>query len=438
MLLTHLQSGLVQRGAKLFGSLLIYMVLASCGGGGGGGGAVTPAPTPTPPPGNGGDGDGGDGGDGGGLTGDDARRAVLRDIAEDIILPALQDFDTQAATLQTATETLVASPTDTAALTAAREAWEAAMSSWQRNEVLQVGPAGRSTNPDMVVGGQDFRDFVYSWPVTLDTCALESAALNSAAVNGNTSINITGLGAIEHLLYTDVPPAACADQPSTAQRMEHVQRLADRTGVVATSLLNRWDPAMGDFVEQWSAAGDTSTLYAAPQEALDALSVALFYVERQAKDRKIAFTTGIGATGLTCTNASSCPEFLESPLSSQSGANIRTNVQVFRDLFTGVSDGMGINDLLEGIDRGELATELVEQLDLVLDSINDIESGAGFDEAVRNVADRTDCVNASGNNSGIPVCVLHGLISDAMDTFRGPIVSALGLAIPQSSAGDND
>lgn len=404
---------------------ILALLLTACGGGGGGGSSPPPpAPPPPPPP---------------PVVGDDARRAVLSSIGDEIILPSLRGFDTDATALQTAVMTLAATPSDPTAVDQTRSAWQTAMASWQRNEVLQVGPAGRSTNPDMVAGGQDFREFIYSWPFTLDVCALEAAADNGDPVDGNTPINITGLGALEHLLFTDTPPASCAAQPDAAARASHASRLADRIALLSSSLLDRWEPGSDNFLEQWSTAGlSTSVTYSRPQDALDALSIALFYAEKITKDRKIALPTGLPATGLTCSDPVACPEFLESRVAERSGANLQVNLQTFRDVFTGVNGGMGVNDLLIGIGRQDLADEIVAELDIALAFLADIENGIGFDAEVAAITDRTECTNAFSASAGLPPCALLGHVKTAMDTFRGPIVAALGLAVPSSAAGDND
>ncbi|MEM8547751.1 MAG: imelysin family protein [Pseudomonadota bacterium] len=422
---TTFRSGL---SSMRFGAVIASLIiLAGCGGGGGGGSTPVAGP-PTPPPSNPPP-----------VSGDDARRAVLADIGNEIILPALQAFDTNATGLQTATAAHAAAPTDAATKTAAQTAWNTAMDAWQRNEVLQVGPAGRSTNPDAVAGGQDFRDFIYSWPFTLDFCALEQAALDGDAVTSATPINITGLGALEYLLYTDMADASCAAQPDAAARAAHAERLADRIALLATSLLGRWDPAGGNFLEQWSTAGEsTSVVYPAPQDALDALSVALFYGEKITKDRKVAQPAGLPATGLVCSQPISCPEFLESPLSERSGRNLIINFETFRDVFTGLNGGMGMNELLTGIDRDDLATEIITGLDAALVQLEAIEMTGGFDAAVAAIANRDECVNAFSASSGVPPCALLGFMKTAMDTFRGPIVASLNLAVPQTAAGDND
>lgn len=380
------------------------------------------------------------GGPGGnpGMVGDDARRAVLADIGSDIILPALRDFAADADALQAAVAAHAAAPVDPAARTAAQSAWRVAMQSWQRNEVLQVGPAGRSTGIDVTPGGANLRGQIYSFPF-LTPCAVEDAALNNQPVNESTAINIRGLGAIEYLLFqqginSDCPPGPGADL--VTRRAQHAQRLADFISGVADDLVSRWEPSGGNFLAQWQTAGSGSTVYLRPQEALDALSVALFYVEKDTKDDKIADPTGIGASQLTPCPTISCPERLESPLSLSSGANIRENVQVFRDVFTGVEGGMGINDLLRGIGRDDLADSLLTALDATLVQLAGVEPD--FDTAVANIPDRAECINASANRSGLPVCALHGDIKAAMDIFRAPIVSALSLATPNRAAGDND
>ncbi|MEO0973222.1 MAG: imelysin family protein [Pseudomonadota bacterium] len=417
-------------GLRFAGPLAVTLILAACGGGGGGGdGGVAQPPDPDPAPDN----------DPPPETGDDARRVVLSDIGTAIIVPSLEDFDMMATGLQAAAAAVEAAPGDVPTADAAKAAWNTAMTSWQRAEVLQVGPAGRSTNPDAVAGGQDLRDFIYSWPFTLDTCAIEAAAANGDAVDGTTPINITGLGAIEHLLFTDAPDPACASQPDAAARAAHLSRLADRVALLATSLLERWDPTADNYLEQWSTAGlESSVIYSRPQDALDALSIALFYVEKQTKDRKVALPTGLPVTDLNCADPIACPEFLESRLSRRTGQNLVVNFEAFRDLFTGVDGGMGVNDLLIGIDRQDLADQIIAEVDDVLALLAQIEGDMGFDAAVEAITDNDECVNAFSSSSGLPPCALLGVMKTALDTFRGPVVSALGLAVPSAAAGDND
>jgi hypothetical protein len=114
------------------------------------------------------------------------------------------------------------------------------------------------------------------------------------------------------------------------------------------------------------------------------------------------------------------------------------NTQAFRDIFTGAGGGMGLNDLLIGIDREDIATTLIQQLDLVLVRLEAIEASDGFDASVEAVDNRTECTNAFSSSSGVAPCALLGEIKTALDTFRIDVVAALNLSIPDSAAGDND
>ena len=405
--------------------LLGVLALAACGGGGGGGS------------GNGGGG-GGDDDDDDDVVGDEARRMVLSDIGENVIVPALRAFAGEAAELKVAVDAHAAAPADPAALDSARAAWREAMTSWQYNEPLQVGPAGLSSGLDETPGGLDLRSFIYAFPL-LNVCTIEQLAADDVEVTAGSSIETTGLGALEFLLFNEeADPCGLGTPPTPEQRAAYAASAADRILDVANDLVDRWEPAGGGFLNEWSTAGDGSSVYAMPQDALDALSVALFYVEKDTKDDKIADPTGIGATGLADCPDVSCPERLESHLSRHSGENIRANVQAFLDVFTGVGGGTGMNDLLVGIDRQDLADQITQELQDVLGQMSNVTPD--FDTAVENIPDETECINASANPTpdGLAPCALHGYARIAMDTFRGPIVAALSLATPDRAAGDND
>lgn len=382
---------------------------------------------------------GGGGGGGGSMEGDDARRAVLADIANDTILPRIDTFKTDADALATALTAYAAALTPANQL-AAEDAWRAAMASASFLEPLQVGPAAMGSE----MGGENLRDLIYSWPQRSEGL-IRSNTCDGANVVGNRSDDI-GLAAIEYVLFsTDVfadTQTNCNSTNETQLRADYARKVADFTALQAAELQDSWAPTGENFLAEWSNAGAGSNVYSSPQEALNALSVALFYVEKQTKDSKIACPTGIGASGLSCTGNDTSR--VEHPDARVSLASMRNNVQVFRDAFTGVNGGMGINDLLIGINRQDLADEIVAELDTVLNHLdNRIGPNAdGFETAVAAINDANACSNASANPNGgaanPAACSLHGLIKIAMDTFRGPIVASLSLQTPDSAAGDND
>ncbi|ASJ73351.1 imelysin family protein [Granulosicoccus antarcticus] len=372
------------------------------------------------------------------LVGDDVRRLILTDIGDDIFMPALRDFSAKAQTLDLAVTEHAGSPTDATLKNAAQLAWREAMHSWQYLEPLQLGPAGLSTGLDGTRGGADLRSDIYSFPL-LNTCTIEELASNDLSVSEGSAANATGLGALEFLLFNEQSDPCSLGTPATAaQRANYAASAALRVHNVADDLLQRWEPDGGNFLGEWNTAGLTSEFYSLPQNALNALSVALFYVDKATKDVKIANPTGIGASDLPACDTISCPERLESRLSGSSGDNIQANVQVFYDVFNGVDNGRGLNDLLRGIDRDDLADEITAELDAVLEHLDTMQPQ--FDLAVEAITDADACINGTANPGpeAPAACALHGYLKIAMDTFRGPIAASLSLAAPNSAAGDND
>lgn len=403
------------------GLLAMSLSLAACGGGGGGGGGGDPTPTPTPAP----------------MLGDEARRAVLKDLGEDLIYPELQAFSQRAEALDVAVAAWAADVANSGLRGAAQSAWRDAMASWQRNEALQVGPAGLSSGLDATPGGEDLRDRIYAYPLR-NECAVEQLAQQNVTVTAGSSIEVTGLGALAFLLFVDeVNPCGLGSPATPQQRAAYAASAADRVAVVAQTLRDRWDPEGGNFLSQWSNAGLSGSMmfYMRPQDALDALSVSLFYTEKETKDRKIACPTGIGATGLTC--PASDVARVEFPRARFSTEAIRANVQAFRDAFSGVGGGLGINALLEGIERSDIADDLMVELDATLALIDTLDPD--FEAEVAAISDSTACTNAASAASGEPTaCALQGQIKRAMDLFRTDVVGALSLATPDRAAGDND
>ncbi|WP_420428441.1 imelysin family protein [Algiphilus sp.] len=404
------------------------LALAACGGGGGGGG--------------------GSGGNGGGpALGDDARRMVLADIADNVILPTLRDLDADAAALATAVDAHAsADGADDAALTAARNAWLEASDSLQRAEVLQLGPAATSGTGDPQPGAMDIRDQIYSYPDSND-CIVDNSAFADEDVDASTRLSAKGMDALEYLLFfegenTDCPPPDGVDL--AASRASYAAKVARFTADQASLLRQEWEPSGDDFRGTFANAGDGSMTYNRPQDALDALSLALFYVEKQSKDRKIACPTGIGASGLSCPG----PDVsrVEYPNARASGDALRANYETFRDVFQGVDGDMGINTLLESIGREDLVQDLNTALTAALDLIDRVENElGGFEAAVEAIGSSDACSSAAGaaedpaQAATAPLaCALQGRVKTVTTIFRADIVNALSLATPQAAAGDND
>lgn len=365
----------------------------------------------------------------------DARRAILSDIGAFVILPTLRALAIDTEALATAAAAWAASPGDAAALNAAQAAWATAMANVQRAEVFQLGPAASLDRP----GGMDLRSRIYSYPLR-DLCAIHEAAYAGQTAE-DTLINATGMGALEYLLFSDADNPDCPPPtPANAQalRASFASVLADAISMAASELRFEWEPSGDNFIAELRNAGRPSAMtYDNAQDALDDLTIALFYAEKETKDRKIAVPTGVGATGMVPCPTVSCPERAESPFAAASGDHILANLQAFRDVFTGASGGMGLNDLLIGLGRDSLATILLQRIDDAIAAAAGVQ--AYFDARVAAITDNEDCVNAVSSRSGPPeVCALLGEVDVVADTLRADITAALGSSVPDTSAGDND
>ncbi|MFT3817277.1 MAG: imelysin family protein [Rubrivivax sp.] len=415
-------------------AMAAVLMAVSCGGGVSGGSSGGTGG------GGGGGGSAGNGGNPGGTpeqpTDDDARRAVLADLGDKLILPTLQQLEAQAAALAVAVDALAAAPSSDAARAAAQAAWRNTMALVQRAEVLQIGPAAAITEP----GGLGLQMQLQAFP-QFDTCAIHTAAYADQTVVAASPAERVGMGALEYVLFSDADDPACAPPAGTngqAKRAQYAVRLGAHIGAVAAQLRMAWAPDGGNFAGQFKTAGAGSTVYATPQAALNAVSTAIFSFEKNTKDRKIAAPTGIGATDQPVCLRVSCPELLESRYARNSGANVLANLQAFRAVFTGADGGLGLNALLQGVGRADLVARFATALEAAAAAVQ-AGTQPDMETNVAEIPNRDACILASTSLSGAPtVCQMHGRIRAVTQILRAEIVSTLNLRIPDMSAGDND
>ena len=276
-----------------------------------------------------------------------------------MILATYRDLTTAVTALEAATATYAADRTEPNR-TAAQDAWRTAMDAWQLAEVFQVGPAGVS---GVVSGGQDLRDEIYSWPLS-NRCRVDqetvAAEFGSPELLAAELINVRGLDAMEYLLFTDDAANGCpADSPINLdgswaaldadtlalQRADHAHALSQDVQRSVAVLVAAWELSAGAFVRELADAGNGSSVYATTLEGMNALTDAMFYVETETKDRKLAVPAGIS---LDCA-AATCPDMVESLYAHLSRENVLSNVRAFERLHLGDSPGTdapGFDDIL--------------------------------------------------------------------------------------------
>ena len=372
--------------------------------------------------------------DGGAHIGADATRAVLASIGERVVLAELRTFEERAEALEVAAR--AASTGGATELQAARDAWRAAMESWQRLEVVQLGPAGLAS---VALGGRGLRDEIDAWPL-LSRCGIDQRTVSGvhadAAALGADRIDVRGLAAIEYLLFEDGADNGCGataeinasgswatlgDAEIRRRRTVYAHTAASVVRARAASLRTAWEPEGENFLGAFSSAGAGSAVYSSAQVGLNAVSDALVYLYKEVADYKLGIPAGLR---LECTS-DICPEQVESRWAGASLAHLRANLVGFESAYLGApagTEGAGFDDLLRSIGAEALDTRIQAEIAAAFTAIDALE---GPLEAAL-VTDREGVV------------ALHDAIRALADSFRVEVVSLLDLQPSMRIEGDND
>lgn len=316
---------------------------------------------------------------------------------------------------------------------AAREAWRSAMAVWEEAELFQYGPAAVSSLP----GGRDLRNQIYAWPV-FSRCKVDEqlvARTYDGAAFSTSLINARGLGAVEYLIFYTGTDNACSEfstiNGSGTWAALSSGALIERKAAYAAaaagdvlarteSLISAWEPAGGNFTAELVNAGAGSKTFAARLDALDAVSGALFYVDKVVKDAKLGKPLGY----LECEQAT-CPDAVESLYARRSVEHLRANLIGFRRLFQGCGKdyaGLGFDDWLRAAGATGLADDMMGALVATQAAVDALD--APID---RELAD-----------DPTSVALVHARLKVLTDLLKTEFVTVLHLQLPKGSEGDND
>ncbi|MCG5053088.1 MAG: imelysin family protein [Myxococcales bacterium] len=340
-----------------------------------------------------------------------------------------RQFATEAGALKVALDAWAGAPLDAPTRVNAQQAWRNAMATWQQLEAFQFGPAATQN----VIGGQDLRVTIYSWP-TVDRCKVESALArdlygNPAVLASNLSLR--GLDALETLLFLTDTANACPPTDALVQapwalldaaaldqkRAAYAQVLGNDLLTSSLALQTAWEPTGGNFLAKVQTP--SAPPYNSLKMALNALSDALFYVESETKDMKLGPALGI-------TECSGCTSLYESNFALASKSNVINNLLGFQRLYSGCAldgAGPGFHQLLWTRGAGALAEEMNQALKASQQALATLQS--------------PDLATAIVNERAL-VLEAHTQLTTLARLMKAQFVSVLDLNLPMSVATDND
>ncbi|MGN6103874.1 MAG: imelysin family protein, partial [Kofleriaceae bacterium] len=184
-----------------------------------------------------------------GLTGcsddssDAERRIVLRGLADEVVLPALDEAAARSAAMATAIDAVVSAP-DQATLDAAQAAWRAARAPWKQTAAFGFGPAADERLG--VAIDQSPVDFT-----KIDAEIAAATPISDAYIDG-LGANRKGFHALEYLLFHYDDDAAVLATLTTdaaaARRRELLGALAHNHARRSGELATAWSASGGGYI----------------------------------------------------------------------------------------------------------------------------------------------------------------------------------------------
>jgi predicted lipoprotein len=286
------------------------------------------------------------------------RGVMLVNIADNIIIPAYEDFSVKMNTLKTAGETFTTVTTQTN-LEALRASWFSAYKTWQHIEMFNIGKAEEV----------QFTFYMNIYPLTVKD-------VEDNIMNGNYDLNSVnnqdaqGFPALDYLLYgvasTDM---AILEKYTTASNKDNYKKYI-------TAVLNQMNDLTTQVILDFKAQKNTfvtntsNTLTGSVNELINDY---IFHFEKRVRAGKFGIPAGIFSSG-------SLPEkvegFYKNDISKELSLEALTAV---KNLFEGKyynssTTGASFKDYLIKLDRADIATGISNQFKVAESEINKLNN----------------------------------------------------------------
>lgn len=202
-----------------------------------------------------------------------------------------------------------------------------------------------------------------SWPVNRTDL--------DAVLNGNDTLDVPfvtalddtlhGFHTVEYLIFGGDNNKKAVD--ITPREMEYLVSTASLLDTHINTLADAWRPTGGNFVKEFSTAGNGSATYSSETAALQELVNGMIGIVDEVGNGKIADPF-----------SQSNHELVESQFSFNSLLDFENNIRGVENIYLGrylQNDGPGLNDLVRRNDA-ELDTKIRQKIDAAIDAIQAI------------------------------------------------------------------
>jgi len=321
--------------------------------------------------------------------------------------------------------------------------WKNAMESYHYLEGMMVGPI---TDLDF-----EKRYKLYSFALTrTNECSIDKEVVklyNNPNIPYKTSFNRTGLDALEYLLHS--PATFICKRPRgdmntwgklplierNISKCSYLSRTSDYLLKTAKELKIAWDPSGQNLTKSIIERNIFGNL----DESINTFSDALFYLDGDLKDHKLAIPLGLS---VDCSKEK-CPERVEHLKTNFSLNSVYFNLLGFKALFNGNDilnsrslNGFGFDDFLKTSNATHLENRMNKNLDIAIANTKKLLD-QDFRVLIRNM-DKTSCLQTTSENRLVEVCAIYKDIKKISDDLKNDFLVYLALKAPRQAQGDND
>jgi len=285
------------------------------------------------------------------------RGEVLNDVAELIVKPAYEAFESDSTQLQATISAFCESPDETK-LKTAQDAWRSARQKWKMTESFEVGPV-----LDLQTRNKVDKKAVLD--NKLDGLVAGTAEINAELVGKNSSYT-RGFLALEYLIFpadgnNATHVAHLTAHPETGDRAcLMAAAIAEYSANAATDVTNAWDAGSGDYLDIYLPQEDAEGVYASDKDGIDALFNCMLNHLADVLEYRLAIPAG-----LLDSDGTPDPEKVSTKLSEHGIQDILDNIDGIKLLLDGPESAggtVGIGALIQGR-KASLYSKMLDELE---------------------------------------------------------------------------